>query len=104
MLQAARQHTFFGEIASDATTLGRTNVCYAPRGYMPDAEMSAEMDGLSPGAAQKWFQSARNDLSARQDAAARVASNHGPICAFARRSLQGFRRNARAETLSDTIT
>jgi len=90
MLETARASTVFGDIASDATTLGRTNVCYAPAGF--GAVEAAESDGTVASVAQRWLQAARADSQSRHDAAARVARNHSAIAAFARRSAKGFRR------------
>jgi len=89
MLQVARSKTFFGEIASDATTLGRMNIVYAPRGFNADTAVAAEIDGMAEEVSQNWLLAARGDTAARRDAAARLVRNHDAVGCFAQRSSGG---------------
>eukprot|EP00854_Cymbomonas_tetramitiformis_P007120 gene7120-8493_t len=48
MLKAARSSTVFGDLASDATTLARTNVEYASPLFRPEPVAAARIDATDP--------------------------------------------------------
>ena len=82
LLEAARSETFFQFYASDATTLARTNVRYAPQGFLPrDPVVAATID-----ANPAWLQSATPE--AALIAAQRLAANHDAVAAFSIRTAQ----------------
>jgi hypothetical protein len=85
-LAAARDQTVFGDFASDATTLARTNVRYAPPVYVPDAAAAALIDATELDTCR--LNALNATRAASEDAAARLAENHRAIAGFAVRTCE----------------
>ena len=81
-LEGARAHTFFGAIASDRTTLARTNLRYANPHFAPDAGAARLID----------HEGAACTAEDRRDAAARLATNHAAVAKFALRASSSDNR------------
>ncbi|KAK3268731.1 hypothetical protein CYMTET_22779 [Cymbomonas tetramitiformis] len=84
MLKAARSSTVFGDLASDATTLARTNVEYASPLFRPEPVAAARIDATDPELVLTHALTAASE--ATRDAASRLCANHEGVCRFAIRS------------------
>ncbi|KAH8049242.1 chloride channel [Aureococcus anophagefferens] len=78
----ARARTFFGAIASDRTTLARTNLRYANPHFAPDAGAARLID----------HEGVACTAEDRRDAAARLAKNHAAVAKFALRAASADNR------------
>lgn len=81
-LEGARARTFFGAIASDRTTLARTNLRYANPHFAPDAGAARLID----------HEGVACTAEDRRDAAARLAKNHAAVAKFALRAASADNR------------